>query len=156
MKLSPERGGIIFFILPLSGGVRGGKITSIMKRIYNQKSIKSKRRKLRNNMPEPERRLWFYLRNRQIKETRFRRQCSIGPYIVDFYSFDKKLCIEVDGESHFDSEQARIYDLQRQRYLASHGIRVIRFNNLQIMNEIEFCILNIEQIIDEIHATCST
>ena len=100
-------------------------------------------------MPEPEKRLWYHIRNRQIKETRFRRQCSIGPYIVDFYSFDKKLCIEVDGESHYDSEQTRIYDERREQYLTSQGITVIRFNNQEIINNLEYCLSCIQQLIDK-------
>ena len=57
-------------------------------------------RELRKNMTDAERRLWYHLRHRQIGNDRFRRQVPIGPYIVDFVCFEKRLIIELDGGQH--------------------------------------------------------
>lgn len=100
-------------------------------------------------MPEPERKLWYFLRKKQIQGVKFRRQCSIGKYIVDFYSFEKKLVIEVDGDSHFVSEEAEKYDQKRSQYIQSNGLRILRFTNIEIMQNIEGCIARIEEVLME-------
>ena len=65
---------------------------------------------------------------------RFRRQAEIGPYIVDFVCFEKRLVIEVDGGQH--AEQAE-YDANRTAWLESQGFRVIRSWNNQVLEEID-------------------
>ena len=67
-------------------------------------------------MPEPEQRLWEKLRNRQLNGLKFRRQVSIGPYIVDFYCPEIPLAVEVDGDTHGEYKQ-RVYDGSRQKKL---------------------------------------
>jgi len=66
----------------------------------------------------------------------FYRQRPIGQYIVDFYAPTAKLVIEVDGSQHFDSEHV-INDEKRDTYLNGEGLQVLRFNNLQVLNEID-------------------
>jgi very-short-patch-repair endonuclease len=110
-------------------------VTGIMK-IFNSKTHKSLRQYLRNESPKAERVLWSYLRRNQIEGFKFRRQSSIGNYIVDFYCPKKKLVIEVDGDSHF-SPEAEPLDYEREEYLKSMGAKVIRFTNLDIYNNIE-------------------
>ncbi len=116
-----------------------------MKRIFNDKTFKDKRRKLRNNMTEPEKRLWYHLKSKQLEDIKFRRQCSIGPFILDFYAFEIKLCIEIDGDSHFESAETLSYDLNRSDYLNQRGIKVIRFNNIDVMKNLDSCLLDIKQ-----------
>ena len=61
-------------------------------------------------MPSPERSLWQVLRNRKLLGLKFRRQFSVGPYIVDFACIEKQLVIEIDGDSHtgrFEQDQRR-------------------------------------------------
>ncbi|MCI0441106.1 MAG: endonuclease domain-containing protein [Chloroflexi bacterium] len=94
----------------------------------------SRARELRKNMTDAERKLWQHLRHNQLEGQRFRRQHPIGPYIVDFFCFEKKLIVEIDGGQH--SEQVE-YDTQRTRWLESRGFRVLRFWNNQVMNEID-------------------
>ena len=61
---------------------------------------------------------------------------EIGRYIVDFYSVEAKLVIELDGSQHFEPD-AIAYDLERTEFLESQGLKVIRFDNLQVFNELE-------------------
>ncbi|PYF79172.1 very-short-patch-repair endonuclease [Marinomonas alcarazii] len=91
-------------------------------------------------MPEPERRLWFHIRGRQLG-VKFRRQHGVGSYIVDFYCPEKHLVIEVDGDSHY-TDEARKYDIERTIYLNRKGLQVLRFTNEQVMNELD-AVLNV-------------
>lgn len=100
------------------------------KEIFNKPSTLEKRRKLRENMTIPEKTLWGYIKEEQLG-IKFRRQHSIGEYIVDFYSSKIKLVIEIDGESHF-SKEAREYDRIRTQFFNTLGIEVIRFTNEDI------------------------
>ena len=86
-------------------------------------------RELRKNMTDAERRLWHHLRHRQIGRDRFRRQAPIGPYIVDFACFEKRLIIELDGGQHAVRVEE---DIRRTDWLNSQGFRVIRFWNNQV------------------------
>ncbi len=105
----------------------------------NGRELKPIRRKLRNNPTDPEIRFWEHIRMRQIHGLKFRRQCSVGRYVVDFYCFARKLAIEIDGDSHF-TEQGMWYDARRTHFLEKHGIRVLRFTNDDVMTNIEGCI----------------
>ncbi len=101
--------------------------------------LKSKAQALRKNMTEPEKKLWFqYLRSAPEK---FLRQKPIGNYIVDFYCSAKKLVIELDGDSHFLSEEAMKKDREREEFLIKkHSLRVLRFLNSEVLgNFVEVC-----------------
>src|SRR5262249_9516226 len=93
-----------------------------------------RRRQLRNPSPAPEQLLWFALRNRQIEGKKFRRQHTVGRYVLDFYCAEAKLAIEIDGETHSSPTQGR-YDDERTNFLSVQGIRVLRFSNQLIMRE---------------------
>ena len=84
---------------------------------------------LRSNMTDAERRLWYFLRAHRFKGTKFKRQATIGKYIVDFVSFEKHLVIEVDGSQHADNEADRL----RTRWLEDRGFRVLRFWNNEVL-----------------------
>ena len=99
-------------------------------------------RKLRNNMTEQEKKLWYYLRKRFINNHSFRRQYPIGNYIVDFICRKKNLIIEIDGGQH-NKEDIKFYDLERTKYLESKGYKNLRFWN----NDID---TNIEGVLNEI------
>lgn len=94
------------------------------------------KRQLRSNMTGPETRLWSRLRARQFQGLKFRRQHGIGPYIVDFYCPEQSLVIEVDGDSHADADQI-VKDGQREKYLRSRGLRVIRYINDDIVKNMD-------------------
>ena len=91
-------------------------------------------RTLRKNPTEAERRLWENLKRRQIAEVKFRRQQPIGPYIVDFVCFERRVIVEVDGGQH--AEQAS-YDEQRTCWLEAQGYRVLRFWNNDVLANTE-------------------
>jgi len=91
------------------------------------------RRRLRTHMTPAEVALWTMIKNRQLNGERFLRQFSIGHYIVDFYCHKYKLAIELDSAGHF-TEEGQEYDARRSAFLYSVGIRVIRFENLEVFN----------------------
>ena len=93
-------------------------------------------RALRRDMSLPEVVLWEHLRGRRLNGLRFRRQHPIGPYILDFYCSSARLAIEVDGASHDFQERVR-HDEQRQSWLAKRGIRTLRFNAKEILDDHE-------------------
>ena len=67
---------------------------------------------------------------------KFRRQYSVGAFVIDFYCPEVKLAIELDGESH-ESKRAREYDQERQRYLEQFDIHFLRFRDEQVFDRIE-------------------
>lgn len=93
-------------------------------------------RQLRRTETEAEKKLWPYLRNRQLMGKKFRRQHAIDTYILDFYCHESKLAVELDGAIH-NEEMNRQYDKARTDVLAALGIVVIRFSNDEVMNDIE-------------------
>ena len=105
-----------------------------------------KARHLRRNGTPAEIKLWQYLRNRMLG-VKFRRQCPVGPYILDFYSSDVKLCIELDGTVH-DSLNAHSYDSDRTQYLNGLGITVLRFDNSIVFDCIDGVIESILHFIN--------
>lgn len=103
--------------------------------IFNKSTVKEKRKDLRNNMTESEKQLWLYLKNEQLG-VKFRRQHSIVNYIADFYCPSLKLVIEVDGSQHFVQDGME-YDKIREEFMNSLGIKTLRFNNNDVMKNIE-------------------
>jgi very-short-patch-repair endonuclease len=107
-----------------------------MTKLYNLTSQKTIRRQLRKDEPSTERLLWSKIRNRQLKGFKFRRQYGIGNFIVDFYCPEARLVLEIDGDSHYD-EKTRKYDMARQKYLENCKIKIIRFTNKNVMENLE-------------------
>jgi len=102
---------------------------------YNH-NLKNSARHLRKNMTDSEKPLWSRLRKKQILDVQFYRQKPIGSYIVDFYAPKAKLVIEVDGSQHLESSYIK-KDAHRDDYLSKQGLRVLRFNNLQVLQELD-------------------
>ncbi len=98
--------------------------------------MKDLRRHLRRSLTPAEATLWKALQGLKLAGMKFRRQHSIGNYVVDFYCPKSKLVIELDGEKHFNS-MASDYDLRRSESLNRHGIRVIRFENRAVFENAE-------------------
>lgn len=92
-----------------------------------------RRRELRRNSTFAETLLWQQLRNSRCCGLKFKRQHNYGPFILDFYCHELKLCIELDGEVHH-SHEAEQYDSQRTAYLNECGITVLRFSNETVVN----------------------
>ena len=100
---------------------------------HNHPILKERRMELRKNQTPQEVLLWAKLRRTQLG-FKFKRQHSIGPYILDFYCPDKKLAIELDGSQHLQNKE---YDRERTDYLSVLEIRVIRFWNIEVNVNIE-------------------
>ncbi|MFL5728994.1 MAG: endonuclease domain-containing protein [Cytophagaceae bacterium] len=115
-----------------------------MEKLHNRIGLKEYRKELRNNLTTAEATLWIYLQKKKLQGKKFRRQHSVGNYILDFYCPSEKLAIELDGAHHFTPE-GRIYDKQRTRFLADHNIRVIRFENDQVLHQTDYVLDRIRQ-----------
>ena len=96
--------------------------------------LKTPARRLRGNMTESEQLLWSRLRRKQILGVQFYRQSPIGNYIADFYAPKARLVIEVDGSQHLNADHAK-KDEQRDRFMINQGLKVLRFDNMQVLQE---------------------
>jgi very-short-patch-repair endonuclease len=94
----------------------------------NLKRVEKRRKELRNHLTSAEARMWTYLQYSKLDGRKFRRQHSVGAYILDFYCPSERLCVELDGAIHL-TQSARVHDATREKFLASLNIRVIRFEN---------------------------
>lgn len=112
---------------------------------YN-KNLKQPSRDLRNNMTNAEKRLWSKLRAKQILGLQFYRQKPLLNFIVDFYSPTANLVIECDGGQHFTDEGLEA-DWVRDETLAQLGLKVLRFDNGQVLGEIDV-------VVEQIYSYC--
>lgn len=104
--------------------------------INNRKHLKEFRKELRNNATRSESMLWKALQRKQLENRKFRRQHSLGNYIVDFYCPSEKLIVELDGQVHNNFINER-YDFQRSKYLERLGLKVLRFENDLIFKQLD-------------------
>jgi very-short-patch-repair endonuclease len=102
---------------------------------YNP-ALKQVARTLRTNTTDSEQRLWSRLRRKQILGVQFYRQKPLGNYVVDFYAPSAQLVVEIDGGQHFDPQQ-RQHDQHRTEDLERQDLQVLRFTNLEVLQEIE-------------------
>jgi very-short-patch-repair endonuclease len=107
-----------------------------MTRYFNKTTEKQKRRQLRSNMTQAETMVWSKLRGKQMCNHKFRRQYSVGSYVIDFYCPALKLAVEIDGDSHFE-EGIEAYDQQRQTFIENFGIRFLRFANREVYENLD-------------------
>ncbi len=124
------------------------KLTESKFQMYygSNQNIQSNAKDLRKQETKAEENLWNYLKNRQILGLKFRRQHPIDIFIADFYCHEKRLVIEVDGEIH-NTPDNKIYDLNRTDELNNHNIKVIRFTNHQVINNVKEVISEIKKFI---------
>jgi len=113
--------------------------------IFNRLAMKPRRQELRNNATTAEQVLWEHLRRKQIEGARFRRQYSIGAFVVDFYCPLLRLVVEVDGSIH-EREDVRKKDQKRQKRIEDLKLHVIRFTNREVMADIQ----NVIEIIRDV------
>lgn len=112
-----------------------------------RKNIKNCRN-LRRNQTDAERKLWSKLRNRQLFGIKFSRQFSVGNYILDFCSPEYKLAIEADGGQHYE-DIGKKKDEVRTKELSKSGIEIIRFSDMDILNNIEGVCEAIVKVIED-------
>ena len=110
--------------------------------------LRTNARILRQSMTDAEHRLWSHLRRKQLLNVQFYRQKPIGFYIVDFYAHVPKLAIELDGSQHFEEKQKN-YDVKRTLFLENQGIKVLRFNNLDVVTSIDAVLSVIFEVLQE-------
>jgi very-short-patch-repair endonuclease len=110
---------------------------------YNPKLV-PRAKELRQNMTQAEKKLWYsYLKTFNFW---FLRQRPIGNFIVDFYCAELKLVIEVDRNSNF-TEEGQNYDMERTQVLEGYGLKVMRFNNSEVLSNLEGVCGQIEGLI---------
>ena len=95
--------------------------------------LRARAKELRRNMTPAEKRLWSKLRSNRLNNWHFRRQQIIDGFIVDFYCHRAGLIIEIDGPIH---KKQVIEDNERTRVFEDRGLKILRFTNKQIMNEL--------------------
>lgn len=105
-------------------------------------------RHLRHSSTDAEQKLWSRLRSRRLNGAKFRRQHPVGPFIVDFFCSSALLIIELDGSGHAECEQ-QTYDQERTRYIEERGLKVLRFWNHQIFQEMELVLQCIADAVAE-------
>lgn len=113
-----------------------------MSKIHNHKHLEERRKELRKKLTPAEATLWKSLQKKQLEGRKFRRQHSIQNFIVDFYCPSEKLVIELDGAVHLDFAQQN-YDLERTEILENLGLKVIRFENRLVFE-------NLPEVLEEV------
>jgi very-short-patch-repair endonuclease len=101
-------------------------------------------KRLRTNMTDAEQRLWYRLRAHRFRNLKFKRQVPIGPYVVDFICFDRKLIVEVDGGQHAGNPR----DEGRDAWLSRGGYRILRFWNDDVLKRTNAVLEEIAGAID--------
>ena len=119
-------------------------LMSALRGLNNARALLGRRRALRANLTPAEAALWRMLRRSSANGRKFRRQQSIGPYIVDFYCAAERLIIVLEGAAH-DSEHSASRDESRERFLRSRGFTVIRLENRHVMENPEGVLAYISQ-----------
>ena len=113
-----------------------------MQQDHNKKQLLNFRKKLRNGGTPAEAELWKHISNKKLEGRKFRRQHSVGSFILDFYCPAEKLAIELDGEDHYWQEGID-KDLKKELFLQVHSIRVLRFENKWVFQDLEYVLKTI-------------
>ena len=106
-------------------------------RPHTRPYLQTFRTKLRKSLTPAEATLWKALQRSKLDGRKFRRQHSVGNYILDFYCVSERLAVELDGNVHFDYD-AILYDTERKMFLKDYGIKVLRFENRLVFEEIGY------------------
>ena len=107
-----------------------------------------KAREQRKHMTPAEKKLWSKIRGKALG-VKFRRQHPINRFIADFYCHEARLIVEVDGGYHEEEEKKKAYDLGRTRELEEFGIRVIRFMNEEVEEDLEGTVERIREVLPQ-------
>lgn len=114
--------------------------------LYNKHRHKAFRQHLRRSSTEAERKLWQYIRYRQISGYKFRRQFGVGRFVLDFYCPELRLAIEVDGTIH-ETPEHECYDAARDQWLSDRGILVVRLTNAEVLGNINGVLERIHEVV---------
>ncbi len=105
-------------------------------------------RQLRGHLTDSEAMLWSRVRRKRLLGVQFYRQKPIGDYIVDFFAPRARLVVEVDGSQHLTNHHAQ-KDTDRDAFLESLGLKVLRFNSREVLKETAGVIKRIYSVIEE-------
>jgi very-short-patch-repair endonuclease len=120
---------------------------------YNRK-LTNLARQNRNNPTPAEKKIWYeVLSRKQFDGYKFTRQKPINDFIVDFYCSKLRLVIEIDGDSHVKNAD---YDEARSKTLHQFGLRILRYTNKDILNNIEGVYRDIMLIIESPFTSCQS
>jgi very-short-patch-repair endonuclease len=117
---------------------------------YNPK-LKELARQLRNNSTQSEIKLWHFLKGKQMRGYDFHRQKPLLDFIADFYCYELKLVIELDGYTHL-LEETQLKDEKKQKSFEKVGLHVLRFLDEEVMHDIDNVLRVIESYIEEFEA----
>jgi len=101
-------------------------------RYSNRDYTAARQRELRKRATDAEIAMWEILRDRRLCGVKFRRQHRVGPFILDFFSTKNQFAVELDGAEHF-TESGNRNDTIRTSFLNERGIRVLRFENSDVL-----------------------
>jgi very-short-patch-repair endonuclease len=124
--------------------IYSAKTSCMPQLIHNRKPIEKFRKALRHNLTPAEAVLWKAIQRGKLDGRKFRRQHSVGSYVLDFYCPAELLAVELDGAHHF-TLAGNEYDVERTKYLNALNIRVLRFEN-------KFVFSQLDGLLDEIKA----
>jgi very-short-patch-repair endonuclease len=102
-------------------------------------------RGLRRAQTPAEKKLWDALRDRRLVKLKFRRQHPFGRFVLDAFCVEQQLEVEVDGDWHNRPEQAA-YDEERVAFLQANGIKVVRFSNNEVLNDLKSVLRRIVEV----------
>jgi very-short-patch-repair endonuclease len=108
------------------------KVTGRLRKVPEGLIVRA--RELRERQTPSEKILWECLRDRRLLDAKFRRQHNVGPYIADFYCHTARLVVELDGGIHLTQQ---VEDENRNEWMRSQGITVLRFPNEAVQENIE-------------------
>ena len=98
--------------------------------------MRARARRLRRDATDAERALWRRLRGKQLEGLKFRRQHAVGRFVLDFYCHECRLAVELDGGQHGEAAHRRRDDT-RTAFLERKGVAVLRYSNLEVLQETE-------------------
>ena len=101
-------------------------------------------KQLRRQLSLPEGLLWRAIKAGKVDGLKFRKQHPVGPYVLDLYCHEVRLCVEVDGQSHGFGRQPED-DGRRDAWLADHGIRTLRISAALVLEEVDAAVVMITE-----------
>ena len=117
--------------------------------VNNRQELIEERKSLRTFGTSAEAMLWLHLKNKQLDGWRWRRQFSVGPYIIDFYCPKAKLGIELDGNNHYSLSGMEYDDFRTIQLYNIYGVKLLRFENNMIWKDIDSVLYEIKRVLQE-------
>ncbi len=107
---------------------------------------------LRRTLSLPEGLLWCAIKGRKVRGLHFRKQHPVGPYVLDVYCHEARLCVEVDGASHGLGDQPG-KDARRDGWLRDRGVRTLRISAACVLEDVDDAVGTILAFLEDDGAT---